>query len=75
MTGKNTAVHKYLELMELRNPVQKPIYWWTKMDEKEFIDTLQACLWDSGIDHQSLKWMKLLKGEYVPDKYQTMEND
>ena len=66
MTYKNPALSKYLELMEMRNPVQKPVYWWNKMDEGEFIKTIQACLWDAGIDHQSINWMKLLKGEFNP---------
>jgi len=73
MTHKNPAISKYLQLMEMKNPVQKPIYWWTKMDDGEFIKTIQACLWDAGIDQQSINWLKLLKGEFVPDEHQSRE--
>jgi hypothetical protein len=76
MTYKNPAISKYLQLMELKNPVhEKPVFWWNKMDEGEFIKTIQACLWEAGIDHQAINWMKLLKGEFNPDKHETAEEN
>ena len=54
---KTAAISNYLEIMDKRNPVQEPVYWWNKMNEGDFIKTIQACLWDSEIDHQAINWM------------------
>ena len=59
---KTAAISNYLEIMDKRNPVQEPVYWWNKMNEGDFIKTIQACLWDSEIDHQAINWMKFIKG-------------
>jgi len=62
----NPAIGNYLAQMEKRNPVQKPVYWWNRMNEDEFIKTIQAFLWANDIPPNSVNWMKLLKGEYIP---------
>ncbi len=62
----NPAIGNYLAQMEKKNPIQKPVYWWNRQNEEEFIKTIQSFLWANDIPPNSVNWMKLLKGEYIP---------
>jgi len=43
------------------------------LNEDEFIKTIQAFLWANDIPPNSVNWMKLLKGEYIPAPEETEE--
>lgn len=69
----NPAIGNYLAQMEKRNPIQKPVYWWNRMDEKEFIKTMQSFLWANNIPPNSVNWMKFIRGEHIPSKEEMEE--
>jgi hypothetical protein len=65
------AIQNYLEVMDKMTRIeQTPIFWWTKLDEQEFMKTMQKFCWENSIDFNMINWGKFLRGEHVPQSWE-----
>lgn len=70
---QSKAIQKYLQLIQIKDYTEtEPLMWWSKLNEKEMMATMQKFCWDNSIDYNTINWGKFLRGEHVPGSW---END
>lgn len=71
---QSRAIEKYMQMLELQNYTEvQPLYWWSKLNEREMMATMQKFCWANSIDYNAINWGKFLRGEHVPESWENQQ--